>query len=64
VPKTIKEALDKDRKIGKTFWDNAIAKEMKEVRITYNILLMENACAVLRHNSNIYHNNGGNERAF
>jgi hypothetical protein len=39
VPKTvIKEALDLDRKNGNTFWSNAIAKEMKEVCIAFNIL--------------------------
>jgi hypothetical protein len=38
VPKTVKEALDLDRKHGNTFWADAIAKEMKEVCIAFNIL--------------------------
>jgi hypothetical protein len=38
VPKTIKEAFDLNRKNGNTFWANAIAKEMKEVRIAFKIL--------------------------
>jgi len=38
VPKTVKEALELDRKNGNTFWADAIAKEMKEVRIAFNIL--------------------------
>jgi hypothetical protein len=38
VPKTIKEALDLDRKNGNTLWVDAIAKEMKEVSISFNIL--------------------------
>ena len=38
VPKTVKEALDLDRKNGNTIWADAIAKEMKEVCIAFNIL--------------------------
>ncbi len=38
VPKTVKEALDLDRKNNNTLWADAIAKEMKEVRIAFNIL--------------------------
>ena len=38
VPKTVKEALDLDPKNGNTRWADAIAKEMKEVRIAFNIL--------------------------
>jgi hypothetical protein len=38
VPKTVKEALELDRKNGKTLWADAIAKEMKEVPIAFNIL--------------------------
>ena len=37
VPKTVKEALDLDRKYGHTLWANSIAKKMKEVHITFNI---------------------------
>ncbi len=37
-PVTVKEAYDLDRKNGNTFWADAIAKEMKEVRIAFNIL--------------------------
>ncbi len=38
VPTTVKEALALDRKNGNTFWADAIAKEMREVRIAFNIL--------------------------
>jgi hypothetical protein len=38
VPKTVKEALDLDCKNGNTLWVDAIAKEMKEVCIAFNIL--------------------------
>jgi len=38
VPKTVKEALELDRKNGNTLWADAIAKEMKEVCIAFNIL--------------------------
>jgi hypothetical protein len=37
-PKTVKEALALDRKNGNTLWADAIAKEMREVRIAFNIL--------------------------
>ncbi len=38
IPKTVKEALALDRKIGNTLWAVTIAKEMREVRIAFNIL--------------------------
>ena len=38
VPKTVKEALALDCKNGNTLWVDAIAKEMKEVCIAFNIL--------------------------
>ncbi len=38
VPKTVKEALALDSKNGNTLWADAIAKEMKEVCIAFNIL--------------------------
>jgi hypothetical protein len=38
VPKTVKEALDLDRKNGNTLWADVIAKEIKEVCIAFNIL--------------------------
>jgi hypothetical protein len=38
VPKTVKEALDLDRNNGNILWVDAIAKEMKEVCISFNIL--------------------------
>jgi hypothetical protein len=38
VPKTVKEALALDCKNGNTLWVDAIANEMKEVRIAFNIL--------------------------
>ncbi len=39
LPKTIKEALELDKKNGNTFWADAIAKEMKDVCITFKTLL-------------------------
>ncbi len=38
VPNTVKDALALDRKNGNTLWADAIAKEMKEVCIAFNIL--------------------------
>ncbi len=39
LPKTVKEALELDKKNGNTFWADAIAKEMKDVCIAFKILL-------------------------
>ncbi len=39
VPKTIKDTLDIDRRNGNTFWADAIAKEMKDVRVAFKLLL-------------------------
>jgi hypothetical protein len=39
VPTTVKEALDLDKKNYNTFWADAIAKEMKDIHITFKILL-------------------------
>jgi hypothetical protein len=39
LPKTIKEALELDKKNGNTFWADTIAKEMKDVRAAFKILL-------------------------
>jgi hypothetical protein len=39
LPKTVKEALELDKKNGNTFWADAIAKEMKDVCVTFRILL-------------------------
>jgi hypothetical protein len=38
IPRTVKEALELDRQNGNTFWANAIAKEMTEVRKAFDIL--------------------------
>ncbi len=38
VPRTVKEALALDLKNGNTLWADAIAKEMKEVCVVFNIL--------------------------
>jgi hypothetical protein len=38
VPKTVKEALELDKKNGNTLWADAIAKEMKDVRVAFKIL--------------------------
>ena len=38
MPKTVKEALALDHKNGNTLWVDAIAKEMKELCIAFNIL--------------------------
>ncbi len=39
LPKTVKEALELDKKNGNTFWADAIAKEMKDVCVAFKILL-------------------------
>jgi hypothetical protein len=39
LPKTVKEALELNKKNGNTFWADAIAKEMKEVHVAFKILL-------------------------
>ncbi len=39
LPKTINEALELDKKNGNTFWADAIAKEMKDIRVAFKILL-------------------------
>jgi hypothetical protein len=39
VPKTIKDALEIDHRNGNTFWADAIAKEMKDIRVAFKILL-------------------------
>ncbi len=39
LPKTVKEALDPDKKNGNTFWADATAKEMKDICIAFKILL-------------------------
>ncbi len=38
VPKTVKEAIDLDRKNGNTLWTDAIAKEMNQVQKAFDIL--------------------------
>lgn len=38
LPKTVKEALAIDNKNGNTYWQDAIAKEMKNVRVAFEIL--------------------------
>jgi hypothetical protein len=38
LPKTVNEALELDKKNGNTFWADAIAKEMKDVRVAFKIL--------------------------
>ena len=38
IPKTVKDALALDRQNGNTLWADAIAKEMREVHIAFNIL--------------------------
>jgi hypothetical protein len=39
VPKTVKEPLEIVRRNGNTFWANAIAKEMEDVCVAFEILL-------------------------
>jgi hypothetical protein len=39
LPKTIKEALELDKKNGNTFWADNIAKEMKDACVAFKILL-------------------------
>ena len=38
LPKTVKEAYELDKKNGNTFWADAIAKEMRDVRVAFKIL--------------------------
>ncbi len=38
IPRTVKEAIELDRRNGNTLWANAIAKEMAEVREAFDIL--------------------------
>ena len=38
IPNSVKDALELDRKNGNTYWANAIATEMKNVRATFKIL--------------------------
>ncbi len=39
LPKTIKEALEHDKKNGNTFWADTIAKKMKGICVAFKILL-------------------------
>jgi len=39
VPKTVKEALELDKKNGNTLKADTIAKEMKDVRVAFKILV-------------------------
>ncbi len=39
VPKTVKEALEIDKKNSNTLWADAIAKEMKDVCVAFKILV-------------------------
>ena len=38
LPKTVKEVFELDKKNGNTLWADAIAKEMRDVRVTFSIL--------------------------
>ncbi len=38
VPKTVKEALELDKKYDNTFWADTIAKEMKDICVAFKIL--------------------------
>ncbi len=49
VPKTVRQAYDLDRINGNTLWADAIAKEMKNVRVAFRILPKgETAWVVIR----------------
>ncbi len=39
MPKTVNKALALDKKNGNTLWADAIAKELKDVRVAFKILL-------------------------
>ncbi len=39
MPKTVKEALELDKRNGNTFWADAIDMEMKDVCIAFKVLL-------------------------
>jgi hypothetical protein len=38
LPKAVKEAFELDKKNGNTLWANTIAKEMRDVHVTFSIL--------------------------
>ena len=38
VPKTVDEAYNIDRRTGTTFWTEAITKEIKNVRVAFEVL--------------------------
>jgi hypothetical protein len=38
VPRTVKEALELDKKNGNTFWADAIKKELESVKVVFNVL--------------------------
>ena len=38
LPKTVKEAFELDKKSGNTLWADAIAKELRDIRVTFSIL--------------------------
>jgi hypothetical protein len=38
VPRTVKEALELDRKNGNTFWADAIKKELESIKVAFNVL--------------------------
>jgi hypothetical protein len=46
LPKTVKEALARDKKNGNTFWADTIAKEMKDVCIAFEILHDEQSAPI------------------
>ena len=39
IPKTVKRALEIDKEYGNTLWQDAIAKEMANVKVAFKILL-------------------------
>ena len=46
VPKSVKEALDIDRKNGNTYWNDAIKKELKNVIVAFHLLGEDEAVPV------------------
>ena len=48
MPKTVKEAAELDAKNGGTKWMDAISKEMKNIRVAFDIL-KDGDCAPIGH---------------
>ena len=54
MPKTVKEAVKLDKKNGDIKWMDAISKEMKNVRVAFDIMKDEE-CSPIGHKQINYH---------